>query len=51
MVQPVMLDRIFQRLRDQFLAGDLVKGLRPPFSRDYLIGHRSEVGRSFLVVG
>jgi hypothetical protein len=36
-MQPIMLDRIFQRLSDQLLAGNLCKGLRPPFSGYYLI--------------
>ena len=39
MVNTVELDGVAQRLRNDLLAGDLLKGLRPPFSGDHLITH------------
>ena len=42
MMQTLMLDRIAQRASDWFLTGDLCKSLRPPFSCDYFVGHKSK---------
>ena len=44
-VQSLVLDRIAQRARDRFLAGNFFKGLRAPFPGDNLIGHKKAVNR------
>jgi hypothetical protein len=38
-MKPLMFDRVAQRARDCFLAGNFVEGLRAPLTRDDLIGH------------
>jgi len=39
-MKAMMLNSISQRARDCFLASYFVKGLRAPFTRDYLVRHR-----------
>lgn len=41
-MQTVVLKRVTQSLRNHFLAGNLLKGLRPPFSCYHLIRHFSK---------
>ena len=39
-MKPVVLDGIFQGLRNRFLTGDFLKCLRSPFSGDNLVRHK-----------
>src|SRR5689334_4174295 len=46
-MQTVKFNGIAQGLRNDLLSGHFLKGLRPPFSCNYLICHRSECGFEF----
>ena len=46
-----VFEGIAQRLRNDLLACDLLKGLRPPFSRDYLVRHREALRISNINLG
>ena len=39
MREPLLLDGVFQRLRDVFLADDLVEGLRTVFAGEDFVAH------------
>ena len=39
-VQAVVFDGVAERTSDMLLPRDLIKSLRSPFSRDYLVRHR-----------
>ncbi len=41
-MQPLMLDRVRERARDRFLAGDFLERLRTPLTGDDLIHKRSD---------
>src|SRR5690625_7365014 len=43
MMQPVIVQRVDQRLEDMFLSHQLGKRARPPFAGQYLITHASKL--------
>ena len=43
MREPVLLDRVFQRLRDMILSDQIVKSLRPIFPGKNLVAHASNL--------